>query len=142
MTIENRVSKLKFKILIPLVSISVKQIGIKSTIELFCDPKRFKKVQSADNVNNARLVLSALKQTVQDARFNGNCLSRSIALHRLLQGKGISSNIKIGVSTRKNKFRAHAWVEHQGIPLNAGAKVRNRYQTLEGYEMIDTMEFS
>jgi hypothetical protein len=43
------------------------------------------------------------------------CLARSIALHDLLERKGIGgSNIRVGVRLRDGHFEAHAWVELGG----------------------------
>ena len=134
--------KLQFILLIPLVATSLKLLGIHFTVNLFCNPKKFKRVPLVDNLQNARLILRALKQAVKTSKYNGSCLSRSIVLQRLLQNSGISSDIKIGVRKIDKEFKAHAWVDHQEGPLNAGAKVRMRYQILESYNITNKLEFS
>ena len=142
MSIKHRFTKLQFRLLIPIAIVSLKWIGVQLTMDLFCHPKKFKRNKAIDNITGARMILRALKQTVEETSINGNCLSRSIVLQRLLRNNGISSEIKIGVAKMKNKFKAHAWVEHQGIPLNAGKKVRTRYTTVEGYRITEGLEFS
>lgn len=39
------------------------------------------------------------------------CLTRSVALYRLLQRRGIPATLRIGVSKETGKLAAHAWVE-------------------------------
>lgn len=133
--------KIQFILLIPMVAVSLKWLGVQSTTKLFCGLKKVKNNQEVDDIANARVVLRVLKQTVQELKFNGNCLSRSIVLHRLLRNRGISSKIEIGVAKINDEFKAHAWVEHKGIPLNAGQEVRVRYKTVEGYGETDNLEF-
>lgn len=46
------------------------------------------------------------------------CLQRSVALCLWLERKGISPQIKIGVSREKSTLNAHAWVEYGGRVIN------------------------
>lgn len=61
----------------------------------------------------------------------GNCLSRSLALHYLLQAAGHDSNLRLGVSLADGAFAAHAWVELDGRVLNDRQDVTSRYAPLE-----------
>jgi hypothetical protein len=44
------------------------------------------------------------------------CLEQAIAAYLLLRRHGIRSDLFLGV--RAHRFQAHAWIEHDGIPLN------------------------
>jgi hypothetical protein len=44
------------------------------------------------------------------------CLIRSLVLLRLLEQRTMDAVLVIGVR-RDNEFTAHAWVEHQGVPV-------------------------
>lgn len=44
------------------------------------------------------------------------CLEQSLSLHVLLGRRGIPTELKLGVHNLP--FYAHAWVEHQGRPIN------------------------
>jgi hypothetical protein len=44
------------------------------------------------------------------------CLEQSLALHVLLGRRGIPTELKIGM--HQLPFYAHAWVEHDGRPIN------------------------
>jgi len=46
----------------------------------------------------------------------GGCLPQSLALTRMLRGRGMPAETKIGVKTADG-FHAHAWVEVGGVPL-------------------------
>jgi hypothetical protein len=55
---------------------------------------------------------------VAAALFPGraHCLERSLALQFVLGRCGIPTEIKFGA--QPYRFRAHAWVEHAGVPVN------------------------
>ncbi len=89
---------------------------------------------------HARQVLGILKTAVKHTLWKGNCLSRSIVLLGLLQRKGISSELCIGVRN-KPKFRAHAWVEHRETPLNAGSNVYRNYQRVDDFSFLGNTAF-
>jgi len=59
----------------------------------------------------ARVVERVLR-FLPDAR----CLTRSVVLVGLLARRGLSSSLVIGVAPGPG-FAAHAWVEHDGIPI-------------------------
>ena len=66
------------------------------------------------------------------ASFLGaQCLARSLVLYHLLRHRGIAAELRLGVSKLANgKLIAHAWVELDGLPLNDGADVGERYTTM------------
>lgn len=47
-----------------------------------------------------------------------SCLTRSFLLLWLLRCYGITAELRIGVRLDNGVFGAHAWVEHNGVPLN------------------------
>lgn len=63
------------------------------------------------------------------SRLRGNCLSQSVTLWWLLHLRGIDTKLCIGIDRRSEQFSAHAWVEHHGVALNAGAAVRDNFAT-------------
>jgi len=134
-------NKLWIQWMIPVTELSIRFIGIQRSITFICKPDKFIKVEENDQLSNAKTILRALKTGVQQTLWKGNCLSRSIVLHRLLIKNGISSELFIGVRN-KPKFKAHAWVEHQGIPLNAGQKVHQIYQVIENLKLVKRTKFS
>jgi hypothetical protein len=56
---------------------------------------------------------------MQAARFlRVKCLTRSVALARLLASRGVASELRIGVMKDAGMLNAHAWVEWNGVVLN------------------------
>ena len=71
----------------------------------------------------ARLVATAARHGLH----RGNCLSQSLTLQRLLARQGVAVELRIGARRAGEKLEAHAWVEHDGRPLNDGADVAQRF---------------
>ena len=59
--------------------------------------------------------------------FPSSCLTRSLALVRLLKKAGIESQLRIGVRMTGTALDAHAWVEYAGMPVNDTADVAQRF---------------
>lgn len=47
-----------------------------------------------------------------------NCLPRSLYLWWLLRRRGVRCELRIGVRMVDGALKAHAWVEHAGVPVN------------------------
>ena len=60
----------------------------------------------------------------------GTCLSRSLALRKLLDRQGIRADLRIGVGSGSREFRAHAWLEINGKPI--GGESGDGYQVFDG----------
>jgi hypothetical protein len=134
-------NKLRIQWMIPITELSIRCIGIQRSVTFICKPDKFVRIGQNDQLCNAKIILRALKTGVQQTFWKGNCLSRSIVLHRLLIKNGISSEFCIGVRN-KPKFKAHAWVEHKGKPLNADQRVHQNYQLIENLELVQEAKFS
>jgi hypothetical protein len=59
---------------------------------------------------------SAVVRTIAFLPGDTRCLRRSLVLTQLLARRGISARLVIGARTAPD-FLAHAWVEHEGIPV-------------------------
>jgi hypothetical protein len=58
----------------------------------------------------------AMGKTLRHIPFDARCLMRSLVLTRLLARRGIESSLVIAVQSEPS-FKAHAWVESEGVPL-------------------------
>jgi Transglutaminase-like superfamily len=58
------------------------------------------------------------------------CLTRALALHRLLTSYGYRSKIQFGIQRSDGRFAAHAWVEHEAATLLAKTPEIARYVRL------------
>jgi hypothetical protein len=67
------------------------------------------------------------------------CLPRSLVLSHILRQRGISTEIRLGVSKlTAGGLSAHAWVELDGLPLYDGPDVHERYAALPCSTAIPT----
>lgn len=64
-------------------------------------------------INNAHLMNGAANRSP----IHTNCLQRSLTLWCLLRRIGVASELRIGVDTQHGVFRAHAWLEKNGVVL-------------------------
>jgi len=51
--------------------------------------------------------------------FKARCLEQSLAIFVFLRRRGVPVELRIGV--QPYRFRAHAWVEYAGVPVNESA---------------------
>jgi hypothetical protein len=58
----------------------------------------------------------AMGKTLRHIPFDARCLMRSLVLTRLLAMRGIEASLVIAVRSEPS-FKAHAWVEADGVPL-------------------------
>ena len=66
----------------------------------------------------ARRIAGAVSLVSRRGMFRPNCLVRSLALARLLEGAQVPGwHVRIGVRERTGRFEAHAWVELGGEVL-------------------------
>lgn len=81
----------------------------------------------------------ALAVAIRLGPWRSKCLTRSLALARLLKNRGIPFVLCIGVPRGTTlgrqgepvNFSAHAWVEHAGIVLNDRQDVASRFSAFD-----------
>lgn len=61
---------------------------------------------------------------------SGTCLRRSLVLQRFLRREGIETELRFGVRKTDGGLEAHAWLEHEGLPLGEAAPVEERFAKL------------
>lgn len=132
--------RLYVQLMIPLVELSLRCFGIKNTVRLFIKNKSETTIRNA-TLADAKRMVRVLKSGVGTAPIKGNCLSRSIVLYKLLKNNKIPAEFCIGVRT-KPKFKAHAWIEFEDHPLNAGKKVKVNYSLVNDLILIERASFS
>ena len=54
------------------------------------------------------------------ARLRCRCLPQALVTSRLLAGRGVSGAVIIGTARAGGQLRAHAWVDVEGRPMDAG----------------------
>jgi hypothetical protein len=80
-----------------------------------------------DALATGRMVGRAVTMAANHSPVPSTCLSRSLVIWMLLRRRGIDSEIRLGVRKDGGVVAGHAWVEHQGVPLNDTDNVAERY---------------
>lgn len=71
---------------------------------------------ASDPVASGRRLGRIVSRTLGALPADSRCLSQSLVLTRLLAIRGVDSRLVIAVRPGES-FAAHAWVEHDGVPL-------------------------
>lgn len=120
--------------MLPFTTLGLRLFGVN---RCYAGLKRLAKRRSYDvilpeeSANYAQRIRLLMRLVRQHAPYRGTCLSRSLSLWWLLRRQGIESQLRIGVRKNEGRFEAHAWLEYQGYPLNAGGKVHQRFVAFE-----------
>lgn len=82
-----------------------------------------------------RRLVRGLELSERAMRSGAMCLSRSLALWVWLRARGVDAKVQFGVRLTDSGLLAHAWVEHDGLPL---------FETIgeldEGFERLERPE--
>lgn len=116
---------IQYLLLVPVTEIALRVFGFKRCWQILARlsiPARPRFGDAAE----ARTMLRGLRRAKTLSPLFGRCLARSLVLWWQLHRRGISVTLYIGVRKKIN-FRAHAWLELEEKPLNAGPAVHSRY---------------
>lgn len=75
-------------------------------------------------IRNARRAQRIVRQETGLAR---NCLVRSLTLWTILLRRGLSTDLRVGFRKSGGQIEGHAWVEHEGVPINEDAGTIRTY---------------
>lgn len=91
----------------------------------------------AQRARAAKLAL-AVRRAVAYGPIRPLCLGRAIALHRLLERRGLrGSRVRVGVRRDGEALAAHAWVEYGGEVLMDDADRVAGYADLADFELAE-----
>jgi len=77
------------------------------------------------------LTVRMVRAAVRHSWTHPTCLQESLALWWLLGRQGIASELRVGVRKQGSKFEAHAWVEHDRVPLNEPQAMHEHYAAFD-----------
>jgi hypothetical protein len=127
---------LRAAVLLPLISLSLRARGFRSTQLGF--QKCLPKIASGSAISlssgvDARVELTArmVKSAAHRSFRRATCLEKSVALWWLLGRQGIASSVRIGARKFGEKFEAHAWVEYNGVALNEPEEMHSHYPAFD-----------
>ncbi len=118
--------------MLPLVALGLRIFGFRRMF--FILNRQAGSLSSQRDKDKAAVVGRArywIRYTKLHGPFRGNCLSRSLVLWWLLRRHGIETLFRIGIRKHAEEIQAHAWIEYQGRPVNAGPRVHQRYSSFD-----------
>lgn len=91
-------------------------------------------------IEAARLA-EAVQRASRHGLFRPRCLVRALALHRMIERRGIAgSTVRIGVRREGDALLAHAWVEHQGVVLGDTTSTTSAFTVLTDAQLPTHVE--
>lgn len=119
------------RILTILTEVGLRFLSLKTTERIFA--YFTKSVTPPDDKETIVIIdkYSTLFKQMNDASsLKGRCLSRSLVMRFLLSRKGISPDLKIGISQITEHLDVHAWLELDGVLINDDPSVISNYTVL------------
>ena len=126
-------------LLLPAIAVALRLKGFKWTRSFLQKRSPHTATSPASNapspgeLQNTLVTAQSVARMVSVAANHGpyrtNCLKRSLATWWLLQRKGISTELNIGVNRDDGPFKAHAWLEYMGHTLVEADDLSQRYST-------------
>jgi len=111
-------------IVVPLAVAGLRTIGMRRTQSIL------RRLPSA-GLWGGRIEPSRVARIVEIASRRGiiraKCLPLSLTLQSLLAVSGVSAELRLGVRKCGGRLEAHAWVEHDGMPLLEAAGAHDRF---------------
>jgi hypothetical protein len=112
----------------------LRSVGYKGTLQK-TQAARKSRLSAGEQLVIATDTSYALAVSTKYGLWNPKCLVRSLALAWFIGRRGISFDVRIGVtneikvdtSDRELDFSAHAWVEHAGVVLNDRKDVKSTF---------------
>lgn len=108
---------------LPLFWVGLRTLGLprfQGLLHQATDSKDSSAAMTADEIQSCA---AAVTMAASHTPFPATCLTRSLLLEWLLQRRGVRTELRIGVNMTSGILRAHAWVEHEGRPLNDRADI-------------------
>lgn len=117
---------------LPLAALALQRYGLRR-VQVFLSRRHARRTPPTDplvrRVEAARLAW-IVQVVAAYSPFSANCLQRSVVLWWFLRRRGLSGELRIGVRRDEaGSLDFHAWVEHEGVPINDRWDVRQRYAT-------------
>ncbi|MEO9635667.1 MAG: lasso peptide biosynthesis B2 protein [Parasphingorhabdus sp.] len=134
----SRITILQYILMVPLTEIGIRVWGLKMTwrmLNAIALPAS-RQLEAAET--EVKSHLSGLKRARRIMPIKGKCLARSLVFWWQLERRGLHATLNIGVR-KKKMFRAHAWLEYEGLVLNADQQVREKYKSIAEFHQPKDM---
>lgn len=122
-------------ILTPAIALGLRLFGLRRVQNVLARGKPVTPVE-ATNGSNSRSAAEAARLVAAAARhgpYRAGCLPVALTLGWLLQRQGIRTQLRLGVRKAAARLEAHAWIEHQGVPLIDAPEIHDRFAAFEQF---------
>ena len=120
-------------LLLPMIALGLRLSGLQRIRVVLAGRKALAETEAdvehalAKATSVARLVAVAARH----GPYKAKCLPVALTLAWLLQRRGMSTDLRLGVRKAAARLEAHAWIEYRGIPLIDTAEVLERFTAFE-----------
>lgn len=110
------------------VSLPIAMMWVRFTPRLPLEPQ----MSGNQCPQNQAVIADTVRMVKAAARYihGASCLPQSLVVQRLLRAQGIPTTIRIGVRKSSGLLDAHAWVEHDGLPITDPPAVHHEFRVL------------
>ena len=84
-------------------------------------------------LESVRRIGALVNAAARYSPFPCTCLTRSLVLISQLRRRNVAGSLRIGVCLLDGKLKAHAWVEHQGVPVNDSPDVDSQFAPIDAH---------
>ena len=93
---------------------------------------------TTNRFDDARRVALAVNRAATFGLFRPKCLVKSRALRKMLDEEGIAgAQVRVGVQLTGGRFRAHAWVEYDGVVVGDDPETVARFVPMPGIRVAE-----
>lgn len=127
-------------ILLPITDVSLRIFGYRKTQQALahiCEDQKIQTSPDPEQFTQAQQIANCVRTAARNGPYRSTCLRESLVTWWLLQRKGISSLLKIGIAKDKDDFKAHAWVELGGTPIIVPDDSQINFSSIYHTDMIE-----
>jgi hypothetical protein len=120
--------------ILPLAAVGLRLAGLRrmQTVLARCLPRPKSCRAEADVTAQAKQVARMVSVAARHGLYRASCLPTALALQSMLRRRGIEVELRLGVRKTDGWIEAHAWLEHQGLPLIDSPDVREHFGAFDG----------
>ena len=122
-------------LLLPMIALGLRLSGLQRIRAVLAGHKALAETEAEAEVEHALARATSVARLVAVAARHGpykaKCLPVALTLAWLLQRRGMSTDLRLGVRKAAARLEAHAWIEYRGIPLIDTAEVLERFTAFE-----------
>lgn len=85
--------------------------------------------------DQVRLLAEAVNMAATHSPFHVTCLSRSLVLLQALARHSTLAELQVGVRMAEGRLDAHAWVTHEGEPVNDRPDIGEIYASFDDWNL-------